>query len=90
MDALKIIEMSINRLENNMMKYTDDLKYIWETKIEPFVNSTDCNIDFNHKFTFDNFHEFMLTQKTYGFMLLAHKRLTEQRQFLRENTIDNR
>jgi hypothetical protein len=90
MEELKIIEISIDRLEINMMKYTEDLKYIWETKIKPFVNSTDCNINFNHKFTFDNFHEFMLTQKTYKFMLLAYNRLIEQRDFLRENTIDNR
>ena len=86
MDPLKIIEMSINRLEMNMQKYTDDLKYIWDTKIEPFINSTDCNINFNQEFTFDNFHNFMLSQKTYKFMLLAYKKLIEQKNMLRPDS----
>jgi len=85
MEPLKIIESSINRLEMNMQKYSDDLKYIWDNKIEPFINSTDCNINFNHDFNFDNFHNFMLSQQTYKFMLFAHKKLIEQQNLLRTN-----
>ena len=86
MEEIYYINDALNQLENSMDKYIDNVKYIWDSSIIPFMDSGDCMVFDNlTDKDFSKFIEFFMKQRTYTKMLETYRRLINRKEFLEKN-----
>lgn len=82
-EELEIIDETLNQLKQNITRYIEISKDIWDEHIESFLLSSNCNT-LQHLSENDNnkFVQFMFTQKTFKLMLIAKTRLIKRREYI--------
>ena len=71
---------TIYNLDQEMVRYIEDIKYIWDTKIKCFLLSSDCvTLQYMSEQEYNKFFKFMLNQRTYKIATSTHQSSTIQR-----------
>lgn len=83
MEELEMIDETLNHLRDNITRYMEVSRDIWDEQIESFLQSNDCNtLQYLSEYDGNKFMQFMLTQKTFKLMLIAKIRLVKRREYL--------
>src|SRR5579872_1712922 len=62
-EEIDLIDNTLSQLYEQMDRYLDDAKSIWDDHIRKFINSTDCNtLHYLTEYDSDKFLKFMATQ----------------------------
>jgi PDZ domain-containing secreted protein len=84
------INITLEKLEEEIHRYLQDIINMWNSSFKPFIESSDCFIfnNISDNTNYKNFFDFMCEQKTYKLMAIAKKRLLARREFLIKSTIN--
>lgn len=77
------LDIAIDNLYMEMNRYENNVLYIWEEIIIPFINSSDClTLQYLTNNHYKNFLHFMLKQSTYTLMEITMDRLIDRKYHL--------
>lgn len=77
------IETILDDLVETMKRYVDDVEYIWDKRLSPFVTSGDCmTMQGLIERGFKTFLDFMTSQKTFKIMIVSRNRLLKRKKYL--------
>lgn len=82
-EEIELIDKTLIELRQNLYKYIDDSREIWDEQISGFLQSDDCNtLHYLSQNEGDKFIHFMVTQKTFKLMMISETRLNKRRKYL--------
>jgi hypothetical protein len=85
-DELCLINETIHNLENEINRYIEESKNMWNNHISKFIKSSDCLIfDYIGINGYEKFMKLMTHQKTYRLMKISLRRLHQRKMVLINN-----
>lgn len=83
LEEIELIDNTLVQLYEQMDRYLDDAKLIWDEHIKDFIKSTDCNtMHYLTEYDSDKFLKFMATQRTFTIMIMTKTRLIDRKMYL--------
>lgn len=83
LSEIKLIDQTLFQLSDEMCRYIDEVKLMWDEHVSNFLRSNDCltmqylSLDDSQKFI-----DMMTNQKTYKIMMISKKRLEARKTYL--------
>jgi len=80
---LELIEMNLNKLQETMLRYLEDMISVWDNEIVQFIKSQDClTLQYLTHYDYNKFIDFMTTQETFKLMRSAKDRLLKRKEII--------